>query len=192
MVPTMIVVAGPPGGGKSSIFPVASFGVAHCNADDRAAELNGSYLGIPTDIRRVVNREFEAFVSDCIETRTSFAIETTLRSDVTFEQARSAKAAGFLTEMRYLAVKDFAMHLDRIKIRADAGGHCASEATLRRIYQSSLANLPRAVAEMDDLWVYDNSAVGGPPKLLMETEKNVIRFLVEDPPDWLAQVLDLP
>jgi hypothetical protein len=39
--------------------------------------------------------------------------------------------------------------------------------------------------------VYDNSAVGGPPKLLMETEKSVIRFLVEDTPDWLAQVLDL-
>ena len=31
----------------------------------------------------------------------------------------------------------------------------------------------------------------GPPKLLMETEKSVIRFLVEDPPKWLANVLDL-
>jgi hypothetical protein len=36
----MIVVAGPPGGGKSSAFPVSSFGVAYFNADDRAAELN--------------------------------------------------------------------------------------------------------------------------------------------------------
>jgi len=166
--------------------------VPHFNADDRAAELNGSYVGISTGIRRAVNREFEAFVSDCVEALTSFAIKTTLRSGATFEQARSAKAAGFVTGMRYVAVKDFAMHLDRVKIRADAGGHCASEATLRRIYRSSLANLPRAVAEMDDLWVYDNFAVGGPPKLVMETEKSVIRFLVEDPPDWLAKVLGLP
>ena len=140
MVPKMIVVAGPPGGGKSSIFPVASFGVAHFNADDRAAELNGSYVGISVDIRRDVNREFESFVAHCIETRSSFAIETTLRSGVTFEQARLAKASGFVTEMRYLAVRDFAMHLDRVKIRADAGGHCASEATLRRIYRSSVAH----------------------------------------------------
>jgi hypothetical protein len=43
---------------------------------------------------------------------------------------------------------------------------------------------------MDDLWAYDNTKVGGPPKLLMETEKGVIRFLVEDPPDWLANVFD--
>ena len=73
MVPKMIVVAGPPGSGKSSIFPVTSFGVASFNADDRAAELNGgSYVGISKEIRHTVNREFEAFVSHYIERRTSF------------------------------------------------------------------------------------------------------------------------
>jgi hypothetical protein len=40
--------------------------------------------------------------------------------------------------------------------------------------------------------VHHNAAVGRPPKLLMETEKSVIRFLVDDAPDWLATVLDLP
>src|SRR5690348_16105085 len=105
MVPTMIVVAGPPGSGKSSIFPVTSFGVAYFNADDRAAELNGgSYIGISSEIRQTVNREFEVFVSRHIQRRASFAIETTLRSAVTFEQARSAKAAGFTIEMRYVVL----------------------------------------------------------------------------------------
>ena len=57
----MIVIAGPPGGGKSSIFPLAKLGTKHFNADDHAAELNGgSYLRIPTHIRETVNREFEA------------------------------------------------------------------------------------------------------------------------------------
>lgn len=129
MPPRMIVVAGPPGSGKSSIFPVSSFGVAGFNADDRAAELNGgSYVRIPQQIRAVVNRE--AFVLGCIERRTSFAIETTLRSAVTFDQAALAKAAGFITEMRYLALRDCAMHVERVKVRADAGGHSASETTL--------------------------------------------------------------
>ncbi|MBI3683570.1 MAG: hypothetical protein HY235_24605 [Acidobacteria bacterium] len=160
MSPGMISVAGPPGSGKSSIFPLSSFGVPYFNADDRAAERNGgSYVGISKQIRVVVNREFEAFVLECIERRRSFAIETTLRSAVTFEQAALAKAAGFTTEMRYLALRDFAMHLERIKARADAGGHSASKTTLRATYESSLANLPRAIVEMDDLWVYDNSPV---------------------------------
>jgi predicted ABC-type ATPase len=188
----MIVVAGPPGSGKSSIFPVSSFGVRFFNADDRAAELNGgSYSGIPRQIRAMVNREFEAFVAESIENRTSFAIETTLRTTVTFEQATRAKGTGFTTEMRYLALRDFAMHLERVKIRADAGGHSASEATLRSTYTASLANLTKALAQMDDLWVYDNSAVGGPPKLVLERENGAIRFLADDPPDWLAAAIDL-
>ena len=88
----MIVIAGPPGSGKSSLYPVSSFGVAYFNADDRAAELNGgSFHHISQEIRRTVNREFEAFVLGSIEKRVSFAIETTLRSAATFIQAQMAK-----------------------------------------------------------------------------------------------------
>jgi len=92
----MIIVAGLPGSGKSSVFPVSSFGVPYFNADDRAAELNDeSYIGISHAIRQAVNREFERFVLNCIDKRVSFAIETTLRSQATFEQARKAKEVGF-------------------------------------------------------------------------------------------------
>ena len=48
----MIVVAGPPGSGKSSVFPVAETGVAYFNIDDRSAALNdGSYQNISPEIR---------------------------------------------------------------------------------------------------------------------------------------------
>jgi len=56
----MIVVAGPPGGGKSTAFPVSTFGVAFFNADDRAAALQGgAYTGISRQIRLQANRELE-------------------------------------------------------------------------------------------------------------------------------------
>ena len=190
-IPKIIVVAGPPGSGKSSIYPLSGFGFAYFNADDRAAELNGgSYLGISKEIRNVVNREFETFILGSIERRVSFAIETTLRSGVTFEQARLAKQAGFSVEMRYLALRDFSLHLERIKSRADAGGHSASEPTLRRIYNSSLVNLRRAVKEIDVVWVYDNTTLDASHPLVLETCHGQIRFVADDPPEWLSAALD--
>jgi predicted ABC-type ATPase len=192
MIPRMIVVAGPPGSGKSTLYPVSSFGVSYFNADDRAAELNGgSYVGISKEIRKIVNREFGAFVLGSIEKRTSFAIETTLGSDVTFEQSRIAKQAGFVIEMRYLGLRDFASHFDRVKARADAGGHSASETTLRRIHEASLRNIRRAVLEMDMLWVYDNTSIDASHPLVLEARNGEISFLADDAPAWLTATLDL-
>jgi len=192
MPPRMVVIDGPPGSGKSSAFPVAQSGLRFFNADDRAAALNGgSYIGIPLETRRIVNREFEAFVLGSIRDRTGFALETTLRSKIAFEQARIAKAAGFQTEMRYLALRDFAMHIERIKARADSGGHSASESTLLPTYKSSLANLSEAIREMDKLWAYDNSDPGGPPRLLLESDRGDVQFVADNPPSWLTAALDV-
>jgi predicted ABC-type ATPase len=191
-MPKMIVVAGPPGSGKSTLYPLSNFGVAYFNADDRAAQLNGgSYVGISGAVRRVVNREFEAFILGSIERHVSFAIETTLRSEITLEQARLAKQAGFTVEMRYLALRDFEMHFERVKARADAGGHSASETTLRGTYHASLMNLRRAVQELDAVWVYDNTDVGASHPLVVESRYGQICFLIDDPPLWLREALEL-
>ncbi len=126
----MIVVAGPPGSGKSVAFPVDSFGVDSFNADDRSAQLNnGSYQGISLEIRAIVNKEFEGFVEDHIRNHKSFAIETTLRSDITFRQAGQARAEGFEIQMRYIALNGFAQNLKRVIARALAGGHSANQRT---------------------------------------------------------------
>lgn len=91
----MFVVAGPPGSGKTTAFPVTSFGVDAFNIDDRCAQVLGSYRAIPRNIRRAVATECESFVNEHIANGRSFAVETTLRTTAAVEQARTAAQAGF-------------------------------------------------------------------------------------------------
>jgi predicted ABC-type ATPase len=93
--------------------------------------------------------------------------------------------------VRYLALRDFELHVERVKARADAGGHSGSEPILHRIYDASLMNLRRAVQEMDVVWVYDNTAIDASHPLVLEARNGEIRFLTDNPPYWLAKSLDL-
>src|SRR6266404_7042091 len=120
----MFIVAGPPGAGKSSLFSLSGFAEHIFNADDRAAQLNaGSYENIPLSVRAIVNREFEDFVHEHIRSGISFALETTLRSTITFKQAKLAKNNGFRVFMWYVALDTLGQHIERVKRRAARGGH---------------------------------------------------------------------
>jgi predicted ABC-type ATPase len=190
----MYIVAGPPGSGKSEAFKVRDFGVEFFNADDRAAELNGgSYHKIPLEIRAKANREFETFIESHIERRKSFALETTLRTIVTFDQARRAHARGFVVKMLYVALADVEINLGRIKTRAKLGFHSAPSALLRDIHARSLQNLGIAILEcgvsVDELAIYDNTAFNQSPRLLAEMERGRTIYLANPIPQWLADAL---
>jgi len=85
----MLVIAGPPGSGKSSVFPLTAFGQDAFNIDDRCAQIVGSYRAIPRAVRNAVARECERFVRQHIVEGTTFAVETTLRTRARcFKQAK--------------------------------------------------------------------------------------------------------
>jgi|ERR1700733_3986086 len=190
----MFVVAGLPGGGKSSFFALSGFADHVFNADDRAAELNaGSYENIPTAVRAAVNGEFEDFVHGNIQAGTSFALETTLRSAMTFEQAKLARENGFRVSMFYVALDTVERHIERVMRRAARGGHSASESTLRKIHASSLGNLPTALVPNESgieiVQIYDNSRSDSRPRLALEPRRGRIVRLADSFPEWLQQAL---
>jgi len=90
-MPTMYVVAGPAGSGKSTAFPGDKFECDYFNSDNYAAMLNGgSYVGIPRSIRDEVAPICERFIQDHIALGRDFATETALRSPIVFDQVRNA------------------------------------------------------------------------------------------------------
>jgi predicted ABC-type ATPase len=164
--PRMLVVAGPPGSGKTRYFPVTAFGVDAFNIDDRCAQILGSYRAIPRDVRRAVAKECERFVLDHIARRASFAVETTLRTRAAIEQAEHARKSGFATQMRFVATESIAENVARVLQRAQAGGHAASEREIRAIYQASVSNLQEAIVTFERVRVYDSTARWTAPRLV--------------------------
>lgn len=186
--PRMIVVAGPPGSGKTRYFPVTAFGVDSFNIDDRCAQILGSYRAIPRGVRRAVAKECERFVLDHIEHRKSFAVETTLRTTAAIEQAELARKSGFATEMRFVATDSIAENVARVLQRAQAGGHGASEREIRAIHQASVANLRTAVAAFDRVRVYDSTPRWAPPRLVaVSRDARLVRHGAM--PGWLEAAL---
>jgi len=187
----MIVVAGPPGSGKTSSFPVTAFGVDAFNIDDRCAQILGSYRAIPRHVRRAVARECERFVQDHIAAGHSFAVETTLRTKAAIEQAQFARARGFATEMIFVATDSIDENIARIVQRAQGGGHGASEREVRAIHEASLANLGSAVDAFERVDVYDSTALWSTPRLVATSHNSRIDR-VGVSPSWLEDALSMP
>jgi predicted ABC-type ATPase len=189
----MIVVAGPPGSGKSSRFPASGFGVDWFNADDRAAELNsGSFRKISNEIRAQVNLEFQQWILDHIASHKSLALETTLRGPITFDQARLAHDHGFWTSMHFLLAGSVEESIRRITERSYRGGHSASERLVRDIYDRSTRNLFTALdfraSALEVVRVYDNSVVGAEPRQVLSFRRGRPLSVADEIPAWLESL----
>jgi predicted ABC-type ATPase len=193
MKPEMIVIAGPSGSGKSRHFGVQQFGIVSFNIDDRCAALNGgSYLAIPGAIRAQAQQECEQFINDCTARRTSFAVETTLRTTVSLEQAERARISGFAIKMIFVATDDVRTNVFRVVRRGLDGGHSAPAERIVEIYQQSLANLPRALAVFDEVVLYDSSAHDQLPRLVRVYHHQRVTFDEPPIPRWLAAAVTVP
>lgn len=190
----MIVVAGPPGSRKSSRFPLSYYEADFFNAHDRAAELNlGSYHKISAEIRTKVNREFERWILDHIQSRQSFAIATTLRSPITFQHARLAIEHDFRTAMEYVIPGSVDECVRRIMERSYRGGHSASERLVREIYEKSTRNLLIALnfdeSSVEVVRIYDNSRVSENVREVLSFRRGKPQYIASEIPTWLELLL---
>jgi len=184
----MIVVAGPPGSGKSTFFPIGALGVDAFSIDDRCAQIVGSYRAIPPAVRKAVSQECERFVADHIERQRSFAVETTMRTLVSVRQAERARGQGFRTAFTFLCTTSPDINVERVLQRAQAGGHAASEGEIRAVHTAALANLAEAVRVFDRCRILDSSEAWKRPRLVARATRGKVT-LERGAPPWAANAL---
>lgn len=189
MAPRMIVVGGPPGSGKSTAFPVHTFGVEAFNVGERCRELHGGYRGIPVEIRARAGAECEVFVRHHIDEGVDFAVETTMRTAIAIEQARIARRNGFHAMLFFLATEDPNINVERVRARAFGGGHAAPEAEIRSTYVASLGMLKEAIAVFDVVECFDTTRHDSAPRWIASLRGPQLTLRDTPTPAWLQLAL---
>ncbi len=190
----MVIVAGPSGSGKSSRLPLAAFGVDSFNPDYRAAELKpASPRKISRQVRTNAAAAFDRWIIDHIALRKSLALETTLRSPITFAHTRVAQEYGFWTAMYFVSAGSVEESMRRIIERWYRGGHAPPERMVREIFEQSMQNLLAALdfsqSGIEVVRIYDNSETGGNIRLLVSFRKGRATAVATEIPRWLETAL---
>ena len=157
--PTLYIVAGPNGCGKSTFTQSRFRALSVIDPDAIARRLA---LETPTDAAGAAGREAVLERRRAIDSGQSFAVETTLSGRSVLRLMKKAKAAGYRVELHFISVASVEVALARISSRVDQGGHDVPEADVRRRFRRAEANLPEAIELSDEARRYDNTVIEQP------------------------------
>lgn len=155
-MPTLFVVAGPNGCGKSTLTRTTWFGgVEVIDPDAIARDMAPASPGRAA--REAVQRRRAA-----VGAGRPLVVETTLAGHGVLRLMAAARRAGYRIELHYVSVDSPDRALIRIRTRVAQGGHDVPESDARRRFARSLANLPAAIERSDRVCLYDNDDPGRP------------------------------
>ena len=208
-MPTLLVLAGCNGAGKSSIGGAAlrQAGAHYHNPDeaarriaaanrDRAPPLTqeGANAAAWDEGRRLLQR--------AIDEKLDFAIETTLGGRTITEMLDRAAADGIAVNIWFVGLANVGLHLDRVRRRVAKGGHDIPEAKVRECFRRGRENLIGLLPRLNALRLFDNSAEADPdrgvapvPTLLLDFRRGRIvaptdlRTLLTTTPSWAKPIV---
>jgi predicted ABC-type ATPase len=186
-MPVVTVVAGPNGAGKSTIineFAIEGIG----NLLDTDAIAKALNPNDPLQAAFLAGREVIERTRKYIENRESFVLETTLSGNAAVSAMRSAKAAGFVTNLVYVYLDAPELSMKRVRERAAQGGHFVPDDDVLRRYRRSLFHLSQALPLADRAVVLDNS--GAEPQELLQLTAGVVVFCRPNLPRPIQSLLD--
>lgn len=182
--PTLYVVAGPNGCGKSTFTQDQLRGLQVIDPD---AMTHRTAPRASLDAAVAAGRKAIQEQRTAIAAGRTFAIETTLSGHRVLRLMSEAKAKGYRLELHFICVDSVDGALDRIASRVAQGGHDVAVEDVRRRFDRAQANLVAAIAASDESRLYDNTNVDEPYRsvaVLTGTE----RWFAADPPEWVVRI----
>lgn len=191
--PTLCIVAGPNGSGKTTTTVQLlnnewAADSLYINPDDIAQNTFGDW-----NSPEAVLKAAEAATRlryECLEQGRDFVFETVFSSPEKLEFLYKAKDAGFFIRLFYVCTSDPAINVARITQRYINGGHEVPISKIISRYYKSLVNAAKALPLVDRAYVYDNSVDNQLPQLLYRTtEGKLFKQYTDDIPEWAQSIL---
>jgi predicted ABC-type ATPase len=182
--PIILALAGPNGAGKTTFYDahLSGFAFRFVNADDLARQLELDPYSAAEAADRIRKEMFAR--------RESFVFETVFSDPMgaKLEFLKEAERAGYTVVLFFIGVDRPETSKDRVAMRVAQGGHDVPNEKLDTRYQRVMTNLKRALAELSNVRVYDNSDLLHPYRLLALVEERALS-VYPPTPKWLKSVL---
>jgi predicted ABC-type ATPase len=197
-VPTITVLAGTNGAGKSSIggARLEAARTPFYNPDLETQALIAANPGMTHDQAnatawRIGKERLEAAIAE----RHSFNFETTLGGTTITRLLAKAHDNGLRLRIWYCGLRDPDLHIARVRARVRRGGHDIPAAKIRERYDASRNNLCSILPSLDELMLYDNSIEADPgrgeppqPVQLLHFRDGKLLSRVSSMPNWAKPI----
>ena len=197
-VPTITVLAGTNGAGKSSIggAQLEATRAPFYNPDVETRELMVANPSMTLDEANAAAWGIgKQRLESAIETRSSFNFETTLGGATIARLLTKAQVKGLRVRVWYCGLRDADLHVARVRARVLRGGHPIAEKKIRERFDASRNNLCSILPSIDELVLYDNSDDADPhagraprPAQLLHYRDGKILHLSSNIPEWAKPI----
>lgn len=191
--PTLCIVAGPNGSGKTTttIQLLENEWAAdsiYINPDNIAQEIFGNWNSNDAILKAAQHSTELRY--KCLEEKKNFVFETVFSSDEKLDFVRKAKEAGFFIRFFFVCTEKPSINVLRVTNRFLTGGHEVPISKIVTRYYKSLANAAIAISMVDRAYIYDNSVENQLPKLICRmVDGELFKQYAERLPNWVQELL---
>ena len=192
--PTLIVIAGPNGSGKTSTTRLVikhewAEQCVYINPDEIAQTKFGDWNN-PDAVRQAVEY-CEEWREQLLKDHKDFIFETVLSSDAKVDFLKRAKAEGYFIRIFFICTETPSINAARIAKRVMEGGHDVPIQKIISRYLKAITNATRVATFADRAYFYDNSIDNQEARILFRTtDGKLVKQYMDSIPEWAKTIKD--